>query len=44
MKWQAKAMSSLKAAKWHPLVPFLPPHITQSKSMAKLISQLCGEL
>ena len=29
-KWQAKATSSLKLAKWHPLVSFSPPHITQS--------------
>ena len=29
-KWRAKAMSSLKPAKWHPLVSFSPPHITQS--------------
>ena len=28
--WQAKAMSSLKPAKWHPLVSFSPPHTTQS--------------
>ena len=26
MKWRAKAMSSLKPAKLHPLVPFLPTH------------------
>ena len=28
-KWRAKATSSLKTAKWHPLVSFAPPHITQ---------------
>ena len=28
-KWRAKATSSLKPAKWHPLVLFSPPHITQ---------------
>ena len=42
-KWQAKVTSTLKG---HPLVLLLPPHITQStvaKSIAKLISQLCGE-
>ena len=31
MKWRAKATSSLKPAKWHPLVRFLPPHITQGR-------------
>ena len=30
MKWQAKAMSILKAAKWHSLVLFSFPRITQS--------------
>ena len=30
MKWWAKATSTVKAAKWHPLVLFLPPHIAQS--------------
>ena len=29
-KWQEKASSLLKPAKWHPLGPFSPPHITQS--------------
>ena len=44
-EWQAKAMSTMKTAKWHPLVLFSPPDITQAaKSMDKLISQLCGEL
>ena len=44
MKWQAKATSSLKTAKWHPLVPF-SPHMTHkaAKSTAKIISQSCGE-
>ena len=28
-KWRANAMLSLKTAKWHPLVPFSPPHVTQ---------------
>ena len=38
-------MSSLKIAKWHPLVSFSPPHITKAaKAMPKLISQSCGEL
>ena len=30
MKWWAKATSSLNPAKWHPLIPFLIPHILQS--------------
>ena len=30
MKWWAKAMFTLKIAKWHPLVPFSLPHIIQS--------------
>ena len=30
MKWRATARSSLKTAKWHPLVSFTPLHITQS--------------
>ena len=29
-KWWIKATSSLKTTKWHPLVPFSPPNITQS--------------
>ena len=29
-QWWAKAMSTLKTAKWHPLVLFLAPLITQS--------------
>ena len=29
-EWWAKAMSSLKTAKWHPLVLLSPPHVTQS--------------
>ena len=31
--WRAKATSSLKPAKWHPLVLFSPPHITQSSEI-----------
>ena len=31
MKWRAKATFSLRTAKWHPLVQFLPPHFTQSR-------------
>ena len=27
MKWREKATSSLKPAKWHPLVSFSPPNI-----------------
>ena len=29
MKWQAKATSTLKTAKWHPLEPLSPPHNKQ---------------
>ena len=38
--------STLKIAKWHPLVPFSAPHISNKavNSVAKLISQLHGEL
>ena len=45
MKWQAKAMSTLKTVKWCPSVPFFQLHITHTaaKSMAKLTSQLCGD-
>ena len=44
-KWQTKATSSLKSAKWHPLMSF-HLHILHKavKSMAKLIRQLCGKL
>ena len=30
MKWQEKAMYSLKIDKWYPSVPFSPLYITQS--------------
>ena len=30
MEWWAKTTSLPKPAKWHPLVLFSPPHITQS--------------
>ena len=33
MKWLAKAMSTLKTAKWCPLVPFSPQHNTQLKQL-----------
>ena len=41
-KWKVKATSTLKRAKWHPLVPFSLPYITQS--IVKFISQSCGKL
>ena len=45
MKWQAQATSTMKTAKWYPLVPFSPTHFNKvAKSTAKLISQSCGEL
>ena len=30
IKWQTKATSTLKTAKWHPVVPFSGPDIAQS--------------
>ena len=45
-KWQVKTISTLTTSKGHPLVLLSPPHITQNtvaKSMAKLISPLCGK-
>ena len=33
MKWQAKALSTVKSAKWHSLVPFSLLHIAQSSQI-----------
>ena len=33
MMWWAKAMFTLKTAKWHPFVPFTFPHIIQNNQI-----------